>query len=208
MSCVTLHIPTVAASTLSYSLATFLWQQLLPNAVSCNIRALTGSWAVTVESLLLRKARLPWSPTLLSLLRGAGRALAPAAAASSHLRCAASRGIGSRCHIPALGVTGQETGETFLPNWAMLAARQPRLLWGKGCGLDGSLQQAGLDVPSHPRLDLFRLYLPSLAQTLEWIQDPLCPHGLSLALSVIVSDCSSKRKSKWGYAGYFRDSIS
>lgn len=66
----------------------------------------------------------------------------------------------------------------FLPNWAMLAAEQLHLLWGKGCGLDGSLQQAGFDVTGHPRLDLFRLYLLCLAQTLEWIQDPLCPHGL------------------------------
>ena len=177
MSCVTLHIPTVAASMLGYSLATFLWQQLLPNTVSCHIHALTQSWAVVVESLPSWKARLPWSLTLLPLLWGTGRTLASAAAASSHLCYWGSRSIGSCCHIPALGVTGQETGEAFSPNWAVLAAEQPHLLWGKGCGLDGSLQQAGFNIPGDPRLNLFRFYLLCLAQTLERIQDHLCPHG-------------------------------
>lgn len=168
MSCVTLHIPTVTASMLGYSLATFLWQQLLPNAVSCGIHALTGSWAVTIESLLSRKASLPWSPMLLPLLWGGHWPQQ-----LQHLPLSAAW----PSEALAAAVTGQDTGEAFLPNWAVLAAEEPHLLWGKGCGLDGSLQQAGSDVPGRPRLDLFRLYLLCLAQTLEWIQDLLCPHG-------------------------------
>lgn len=155
---VTLHIPTVWASMLSYFLAIFLWQQLLPNAVSCDIHVLTKSWAVTVKSLLSQKARLPWSPMLLHLLWGVGRATAPAAAASCHLCCLASRGTGSCYYISALGATGQETREAFLPNWAMIAAEWSHLLWRKGWGHDGSLQQAGFDVQGHSRLDLFRLF--------------------------------------------------
>lgn len=165
-------------------------------------------WAVTVESLPSRKARLLWSPMLLPLPRGARRALAPAAAASSHLCCLASRGIGSHCHIPALRVTSLDTGETFLPNWAMLAAVQSHLLLGKRCGLNGSLQQVGFNVPGHPRLDLVRLYLLCLSWTLEWIQEPLCPHRLSCGPQHCHVWVLKKRKSKWGYAGCFRDNIS
>lgn len=106
-----------------------------------------------------------------------GRTLAAAAAASSQLCCSASGGIGSCCQVPALGVTGQEAGETSFA-WAMLDAEQPHLHWGKGSGLDRSLQQAGFDDPGHPRLDFSSLYLLCFAQTLEWIQDSLCPHEL------------------------------
>lgn len=44
---------------------------------------------------------------------------------------------------PSSGCYRAGSRRSILPNWALLAAEQAELLWGKDCGLDGSLQQDG-----------------------------------------------------------------
>lgn len=143
MSCVALHIPGVATSMLGYSLATFPRQQLLPNAVSCDIRALAGSWAVTAESLPSWKARLPRVPRCCGQRGGQWpRQLQPVPI------CAARPP-----EAPARAEPGQEQGEAFVLNWAMLTPEQPHLLWGKGLAEASSR----LDVMSQATLNYISL---------------------------------------------------
>lgn len=164
-----------------------------------------GSWAVTVTALWSQKAGLPCCPTPRPLLRGghwlqllhlpnrAARPLeASAAAAMSQLWL----------------LQGRRRERPFLPKWATLAAEQPLCAGEKAVVLTEASSRLGLVTQATLDYILLAFICCALLKLQSESRILYVLVGFSMALSIVVFDCSSRRKSKWGYAGSTRDSIS
>lgn len=108
----------------------------------------------------------------------------------------------SHCHIPALGVTGREAGEAFCLIGLCWLLSRLCCSGEKTVVLTEASSRLG-QCPRPPWSSSLYIYsnLSMNPASLFVLM------GFSLALSITVSDCSSKTKPKGGYAGYLRDSI-